>query len=58
MAHRLTFWEDKNITFNESKKYSSRTDFSHGSYGAYRVAKKNGWLDEMTWLNRKNVYKD
>lgn len=58
MAHRLTYWEDKNITIEESKKYSSRTEFCKNSYGAYRVSKKNGWLDEMVWLNRKNVYKD
>lgn len=58
MAHRLLYWEDKNKTIEESKKYSSRVSFSKGSYGAYRVAKKNGWLDEMTWLNRRNVYRD
>ena len=58
MAHRLTYWENKDVTFKESKKYSSRTEFCKGSHGAYRVSKKNGWLDEMTWLNRKNVYKD
>jgi hypothetical protein len=58
MTHKLTFWENKDITFEESKKYSSRTEFCKGSYGAYRVSKKNGWLNEMTWLNRKNVYKD
>ena len=57
MAHRLIYWEDKEKTFEESKKSSSRVEFSKKSYGAYRVAKKNGWLDEMTWLNRKNVYK-
>lgn len=58
MAHRLTFWEDKSITFEESKKSSSRMEFFKKSHGAYVVAKKNNWLDEMTWLNRKNVYKD
>lgn len=58
MAHRLIYWEDKDRTFEESKKYSSRMAFSKGSYGAYRVSKKNGWLDEMAWLNRKNIYKD
>lgn len=58
MAHRLTHWEDKNRTFEESKKYTSRVEFYKGSHGAYRVAKKNGWLNEMTWLNRRNVYKD
>ena len=58
MAHRLVYWEDKKRTIEESKKYSSRVAFHNGSHGAYVVSKKNGWLDEMTWLNRKNVYKD
>ena len=58
MAHRLLYWENKEKSFAESKKYTSRTEFKCGSFGAYRVSKKNGWLDEMTWLNRKNVYTD
>lgn len=58
MAHRLSYWENKEITFEESKKYSSRTEFYEKSHGAYVVSKNNNWLDEMTWLNRKNVYKD
>lgn len=55
MAHRLIYWEDKEKAFEESKKYSSRMGFYKGSHGAYTVAKNNGWLNEMTWLNRKNV---
>lgn len=58
MAHRLVYWEDKEKTFEESKKSSSRVEFYKNSHGAYVISKKNGWLDEMTWLNRKNVYKD
>ena len=58
MAHRLLYWEDKERTIEESKKYSSRVAFHNGSHGAYVVSKKNGWLDEMPWLNRRNVYKD
>ena len=53
-----TYWKNKNITLEESKKYSSRMDFYKGSHGAYTVAKNNGWLNEMVWLNRNNVYKD
>lgn len=52
------YWLIKENTINESKKYSSRTEFCKGSCGAYNVARKNGWLDEMTWLTKKNVYKD
>lgn len=58
MAHRLTYWEDKEKTFKESKKSSSRMEFYKNSHGAYTVAKKNGWLNEMFWLNRKDIYKD
>ena len=59
MKYKKTlFWEIKENTIEESKKYSSRTEFHNKSHGAYTIAKRNGWLDEMTWLNRKNVYKD
>lgn len=59
MKYRKTlFWENKENTIKESKKYSSRTEFMKKSHGAYVSAKRNGWLDEMAWLNRKNVYKD
>ena len=59
MKYKKTLYlEIKKNTIEESKKYSSRTEFLHGSYGAYTIAKRNGWLNEMTWLNRKNVYKD
>ena len=59
MKYKKTlFWEIKENTITESKKYSSRVEFHDKSHGAYTVAKRNNWLDEMTWLNRKNVYKD
>ena len=59
MKYKKTlFWEIKDNTITESKKYTSRTDFYKGSHGAYCVAKEKGWLDEMTWLNRQNVYND
>lgn len=59
MKYKKTlFWEIKENTMTESKKYSSRVEFHDKSHGAYTVAKRNNWLDEMTWLNRKNVYKD
>lgn len=59
MKYKKTlFWEIKENTIEESKKYSSRTEFCKKSHGAYTVAKNNGWLNEMTWLDRKNVYKD
>ena len=52
------YWLVKENVINESKKYSSRADFLKGSCGAYKSSRKNGWLDEMNWLNKKNVYKD
>jgi len=54
MKYKKTlFWENKINTISESKKYSSRTEFLKKAHGAYTVAKNNGWLDEMTWLNKK-----
>ena len=29
MAHRLIYWEDKERTFKESKKYSSRVELCY-----------------------------
>ena len=40
----------KETVFEESKKYTSRNDFKKNSNGAYFVALKNGWLDEMDWF--------
>lgn len=37
----------RETVFEESKKYSSRSEFKRMSYGAYHTACKNGWLDEM-----------
>lgn len=37
----------------ESKKYSSVTEFNDKNASAYAVARKKGWLAEMTWLKRK-----
>ena len=45
----------KDAVIKESKKYLTISDFIKGSRGAYEVAKKNEWLDEMTWLERKIV---
>lgn len=38
---------------NESKKYPSIIEFNKNNPSAYNVARKNGWLEEMTWLERK-----
>lgn len=43
------YWNKENV-FNESHKYTSRSEFRKGSYQAYWVALKNGWLNDMGWL--------
>lgn len=48
------FWEQKDNVIEESKKYVSRVDFMRAKSGAYEAARRNGWLDEMTWLSRRH----
>ena len=43
-------WSKEEV-FEESKKYSSRKDFSVGNGTAYGIARRNHWLDEMPWMN-------
>ena len=45
-------WTKENV-LQESRKYTSRTEFAHGSPGAYQAASKKGWLSEMVWLIAK-----
>lgn len=40
----------RETVFEESKKYSSRSEFKKSNSGAFRIAYINGWLDEMNWL--------
>ena len=51
-------WCNKDIVIAESKKYANRSEFRAKSHRAYETAKNNKWLDEMDWLNAKNVYTD
>lgn len=48
------YWDNKINVFEESKKYSSRTEFEKGCNSAYQKARINGWLDEMEWLKPKD----
>ena len=41
------YWQIKENTATEAKKYKSRSDFEKGSGGAYNAALKNGWLHEI-----------
>lgn len=45
-------WNRKKV-FEESKKYSTRSQFQKNASRAYYIAIKNKWLDEMTWLKPK-----
>lgn len=44
------YWKIKENVFAESHKYATRAEFCESCYLAYISAKKNGWLEEMTWL--------
>ena len=57
-THKKRRWKTKDDVIEESKKYNNRTDFNRKSRKAYDIARKNKWLDEMVWLNGKNVYLD
>ncbi|MCR5314331.1 MAG: GIY-YIG nuclease family protein [Bacteroidaceae bacterium] len=46
------WWNDKARVMEEGKKYKTRTEFAQGSYTAWKKAKQNGWIEEMTWFNK------
>lgn len=43
----------KELVYEESKKFTTLYDFSRQRSQAYTIALKNGWLNEMIWLERK-----
>jgi hypothetical protein len=45
------YWTVKENVINESKKYSTRTEFKKNSGNAYNWAVKNKWINEMPWLD-------
>lgn len=45
------YWLVKENVIEDSKKYSSRTDFKKNSQTAYNSALKNKWIKEMQWLD-------
>ena len=47
------YWNNYENNYNEALKYNSRSEFKKGSSGAYRVACKNGWLDNYNWFEEK-----
>lgn len=59
-----TWFESKQNPFNywtkervaeESKKYKNRGDFHDNCGTAYGKARRNGWLDEFTWLKDDRI---
>ena len=49
MKKKNGYWNYETC-MEESKKYKSRSEFCKGNSRAYKVALKNGWLDEYTWF--------
>lgn len=45
-------WSKEKV-FEESRKYSTKSEFNKNNSSAYNVARKNGWLQNMTWLHQK-----
>ena len=43
------YWNYKRC-YEEAKKYSLKSEFYRGSGTAYKIALKNGWLDDYSWL--------
>ena len=39
--------------YEESKKYKYRGDYRIGSHGSYKVAIRNGWIDDFNWLQKQ-----
>ena len=52
------YWKNKENVINEAKKYTTKTEFRKNAYPAYNAAKKNGYLEEITWpINPKSKNK-
>ncbi len=45
-------WTKRRV-FEEAQKYQSRSEFAANSAGAYSVACKRGWIDQMLWMKEK-----
>lgn len=48
-AEKRRKWTKKTV-MEEAKKYTCKKDFAADAPGAYDVARKNGWLEEMNWF--------
>ena len=45
------YWYNYNNNKAEAQKYNSRSEFKKRCESAYKVAHKNGWLDNYTWFS-------
>ena len=43
------FWT-KEKCFEEAKKYNTKIEFHDSAQGAWNASKRNGWIEEYTWL--------
>ena len=50
MSKPKGYWNNYENCYNEALKYKSRKSFKSGSNTAYEKARKNGWLDDYTWM--------
>lgn len=51
MKYKKTlFWEIKENTIEESRKYSSRTEFQKNSGSAFNASRRHGYINEMYWF--------
>lgn len=48
------YWSVMGNVITESRKFSSRTEFKKCSGNAYNSAVKNGWINQMPWLDENN----
>lgn len=49
------FWT-KEKCLEEAKKYNTRIEFHNNCKGAWKASKRNGWLEEYTWMkSTRNV---
>lgn len=48
------YWDNYNNCRDESKKYSTRSEFNKNASKAYEVSRINNWLGSFTWLKNRN----
>lgn len=45
-------WTEE-LCYNEAKKYKTKSEFVKGNLAAYAAARRNGWLNNYTWMAPK-----